>query len=80
MPMCDSKMNDLMMISREEYRALTREAGRRDVCWYCGGQLVWQSDFDLGDIYDSQEGIYTELTCADCGAIVSYTLREEKDE
>jgi hypothetical protein len=51
---------------------------RRDVCWYCGGQLIWDSDFDMDEIY-GEEGIVTYLHCSDCGANVEYTLKNEVD-
>lgn len=30
--------------------------GARDVCWYCGGKLVWQNDFSVEDVYGEGEG------------------------
>lgn len=50
---------------------------RRDRCWYCGGQLCWNSDWDYADIHGEGEGIVTMLTCMDCGAEVEYTLKAE---
>lgn len=52
---------------------------RQDRCWYCGGQLIWQNDYDLEDIED-RPGIYTELVCSECGAFVTYTFREEEED
>lgn len=54
--------------------------GARDVCWYCGGRLIWQNDYDYADIYGEGEGIATELICQNCGARVEYTLRTDEDE
>lgn len=52
-----------------------------DRCWYCGGKLVWQNDFDYSDVYLEGEGIVTYLTCSNCGAEVQYSLRtDEEDE
>ncbi len=45
----------------------------RDVCWYCGGKLIWDSDSDLED----EAGIESFLHCKDCGADVQYTKRED---
>lgn len=50
-------------------------------CWYCGGELIWQSDFEYSDVYPEGEGIVTYLTCSNCGAEVEYSLRtDEEDE
>ena len=27
-----------------------------DRCWYCGGELIWQSDFEYSDVYPEGEG------------------------
>lgn len=51
--------------------------GARDVCWYCGGRLVWDSDFEYNEIYDDADGIATMLHYTSCGAIVLYALRDE---
>lgn len=44
-----------------------------DVCWYCGGRLIWMSDYDYEDVYGEDEGIVTHLACSQCGALVEYT-------
>lgn len=49
-------------------------------CWYCGGTLIWQSDFNYDEIYSEGEGIVTFLTCKNCGAEVQYSLRTDKEE
>lgn len=54
-------------------------SGDRDVCWYCGGRLIWDSDFAYDDIYEDGKGIVTYLHCADCGAEVEYRKREEDE-
>lgn len=51
-----------------------------DRCWYCGGKLVWQSDFNYDEAYGGGEGIVTLLKCSDCGADVEYKLRDDSDE
>ena len=53
---------------------------RRDVCWWCGGRLIWQSDFDKKDVVGEGEGMVTFLTCSDCNAEVQYTTGVEEDE
>lgn len=58
-----------------------------DKCWYCGGQLCWDNDFDLFDVYpelkgECDGGIVTYLHCTECGSTIEYKLIEElkKDE
>lgn len=50
----------------------------RDECWYCGGKLVWMSDFDYADVYGEGEGIVTYLSCSECGAEVEYVKKENE--
>ena len=51
---------------------------RRDVCWWCGGQLFWQADHDKEDLM-GEEGIVTHLHCSSCNASVEY-ISQEKEE
>ncbi len=53
----------------------------RDGCWLCGGQLIWQSDYNPEDMgYDPGTlGIVAILRCSDCGATVEYTLIEGEE-
>ena len=43
-------------------------------CWWCGGRLIWNCDYDASDYYDEgeREGIVTFLHCTECGAQVVY--------
>lgn len=52
---------------------------RRDVCWYCGGRLRWNSDFSYDEIFGEGDGIVSFLTCMNCGAEVQYSLRESDE-
>lgn len=57
----------------------------RNKCWYCGGELVWNNDFDLFDVYPELEdyyegGIVTYLTCSNCEASVEYTQKDLKED
>ena len=47
-----------------------------DKCWYCGGRLCWNSDFNYDEVYGEGEGIVSFLTCTNCGAEVQYSKRE----
>ena len=48
---------------------------RRDVCWWCGGRLVWVGDQTGDDVFGTGSGLVTFLKCSRCGADVEY--REE---
>ena len=52
---------------------------RRDVCWYCGGRLRWDSDFSYDEIFGEGDGVVSFLTCINCGAEVQYSLRESDE-
>jgi len=55
-----------------------RQHLRRDVCWWCGGRLIWQSDYDKEDLM-GEEGIVTHLHCSSCNASVEYISQEEEE-
>ena len=57
-----------------------KESARRDVCWLCGGRLIWQSDYNYDEIYGEGEGIVAILQCSECGASVEYALRTDEEE
>lgn len=50
-------------------------------CWYCGCELVWQSDFNYDEVYGEGEGIVTYLKCSNkkCNTEVEFSKREDKD-
>ena len=51
----------------------------RTTCWYCGGELIWQSDFNYDDVHGEGEGIVSQLKCSGCHAEVQYSKREDED-
>lgn len=51
----------------------------RDVCWWCGGKLIWQSDFTKEEVFGEGEGMVTYLTCSECNAEVQYTTGMRND-
>ncbi len=50
---------------------------RTDICWWCGGQLIWQADHDKEDLM-GEKGIVTHLQCLSCNALVEYISQEEE--
>ena len=47
----------------------------RDVCWLCGGKLIWQSDYNPEDFGHEEDtpGIIACQLCYSCGADVQST-------
>lgn len=42
-------------------------------CWYCGGRVIWNCDYDAEDL-GYEPGIVTHLHCSDCGAMIEMYL------
>lgn len=59
--------------TKDRYDLLIAQANRRDVCWHCGGRLIWNGDSEteFGTLLSS-------LSCEQCGAEVSYAISGEK--
>lgn len=49
-------------------------------CWFCGGQLNWNCDYDFEDYGLEGEGIVATLTCSECGASWEGYLGTNSDE
>ena len=58
-----------------KYHKEKNMASDRNVCFHCGGTLIWDNDFSYED-YDlwDYDGIVHVLHCADCGAEVEYYI------
>ena len=52
---------------------------RRDVCWLCGGRLIWGADFNPEDYGYEGDGIVATLHCSSCGADVTYVQIHEEE-
>jgi hypothetical protein len=52
----------------------------RDVCWLCGGRLIWGADFNPEDYGYEGDGIVAALHCSDCEAEVTYVQIHEEEE
>jgi C4-type Zn-finger protein len=52
---------------------------RRDVCWLCGGTLIWGNDWNTEDFGYEGDGIVSTLHCSSCNAQVTYVLIEEEE-
>lgn len=49
-------------------------------CFLCGGQVIWQSDFDFEDYGYEGEGIVQNYTCSKCGAEYEVRNRFETED
>lgn len=52
----------------------------RDVCWLCGGHLIWGSDHDAEALGYEKSGIAVDLHCKDCSASVRYVRLGGEDD
>lgn len=48
-------------------------------CGFCGGALIWQSDFDFDDFGYEGEGIVSQAICSNCGAEVETRVRTDEN-
>lgn len=46
-------------------------------CWFCGCEMIWQSDFNYDEIHGEGEGIVAYLHCPDCGAMAEFSQRTD---
>lgn len=77
------KRIDLLERQVKYYKEKDKDMADRNVCFHCGGQLIWDNDFSYED-YDlwDYDGIVHVLHCNDCGAEVEYyvPLGEREDD
>lgn len=50
------------------------------VCWFCGADLHWESDFNYDEFWGEGEGIVAILHCSNCGAEAIFSRKEEENE
>lgn len=48
-------------------------------CYICGGEVMWDADFDAEECGYDEKGIIHTFTCRDCGAEISVWERIEED-
>ena len=49
-------------------------------CWYCGEDMIWESDFNYDEVYGEGDGIVTYLHCPSCGADCKFSRRDDEDD
>ena len=49
-------------------------------CWFCGEEMIWQSDFNYDEIHGEGEGIVAYLHCPNCNAMAEFSLRDDEDD
>ena len=47
-------------------------------CWYCGEDMIWESDFNYDEVYGEGDGIVTYLHCPSCGADCKFSRRDDE--
>lgn len=49
-----------------------------ELCHFCGGPMVWDSDAEYNDIYDDPaEGLVAFCHCDRCGATATWVKKED---
>lgn len=48
-------------------------------CWYCGGEMIWDNDFNYDEVH-GEDGIVTFLHCSQCGADCEFSQRFDEEE
>lgn len=52
----------------------------RNVCWVCGGELIWGGDHNLDKDDSLEYYIVSNLTCSSCESFVEVYHKRPKDE
>ena len=53
----------------------------RNVCWVCGGELIWGGDHDLEPDDSEEYSIVTNLSCSNCESFTEvYHKREQSTD
>ena len=55
-------------------------SNNRNVCWVCGGELIWGGDHDLDKEDNPEYYIVSNLTCSSCESFVEVYHKRPKDE
>ena len=48
-------------------------------CWFCGGELVWDSDANYDEVFGEGVGVVAFLHCNNCGASAWFIQQEEEE-
>jgi len=67
---------------KPEWIWMKEKVQNRNLCFICGGELIWQNEFTPEEYgYDIEyKGRVIFLSCADCGANVKYESVVRSDE
>lgn len=57
-----------------------KDVSYRDVCWVCGGQLIWGGDHDLDKDDNLEYYIVSNLTCSSCESFVEVYHKRPENE
>lgn len=50
-------------------------------CFHCGERaVIWQNDYTFEDYGMEGEGTIHDLLCSNCGATITYEIREDGEQ
>ena len=49
-------------------------------CWFCGHDMVWQSDYSFDELGYEDDGVVAMLSCPSCGAMAEFSIKEENPD
>ena len=49
-------------------------------CWFCGHDMIWQSDYSFDELGYEDDGVVAMLSCPSCGAMAEFSIKEESPE
>ena len=49
-------------------------------CWFCGNDMVWQSDHSFDELGYEDDGVVAMLSCNSCNAMAEFSIKEENPE
>lgn len=48
-------------------------------CWFCGHEMIWNSDFSYEDYGYEGEGTIAVLNCPNCNATAEFSVRDDEE-
>ena len=49
-------------------------------CWFCGHDMIWQSDYSFDELGYEDDGVVAMLSCPSCGAMAEFSIKEENPD
>lgn len=50
-------------------------------CWYCGSEMIWETNFNYNEVHSEGKGIISILTCTNknCKAKAEFSKRDDRE-